>query len=118
MDMALVITTRIILKPMYNKLKPMARSYFIKSGVRVILTLKTMIVPLANLWILINEVTILKLGQIKLLMLVRGLLLMKTCVVNFEFILISTGVPWMYWEILPNPDPHYSYDYEIGILFS
>jgi len=27
----------------------------------------------------------------------------------------SAGVPWLYWEILPNNDPHYGYDYEIGI---
>jgi len=29
---------------------------------------------------------------------------------------ISTaGVPWLYWQILPNNDPHQGYDYEIGI---
>jgi len=27
----------------------------------------------------------------------------------------SAGVPWMYWEILPNNDPHYGSDFEIGI---
>jgi len=27
----------------------------------------------------------------------------------------KAGVPWMYWQILPNNDPHYGYDYEIGI---
>jgi len=27
----------------------------------------------------------------------------------------SAGVPWMYWQILPNNDPHYGYDFEIGI---
>jgi len=27
----------------------------------------------------------------------------------------SAGVPWMYWQILPNADPHQDYDYEIGI---
>ncbi|KDQ61350.1 glycoside hydrolase family 5 protein [Jaapia argillacea MUCL 33604] len=27
----------------------------------------------------------------------------------------AAGMPWLYWEILPNADPHYSYDYEIGI---
>jgi hypothetical protein len=26
-----------------------------------------------------------------------------------------SGIPWFYWEIIPNKDPHYSYDYEIGI---
>jgi mannan endo-1,4-beta-mannosidase len=27
----------------------------------------------------------------------------------------SAGVPWMYWQILPNNDPHQGYDYEIGV---
>jgi len=27
----------------------------------------------------------------------------------------AAGIPWMYWQILPNKDPHYGYDYEIGI---
>jgi len=27
----------------------------------------------------------------------------------------SAGVPWMYWQVLPNNDPHDGYDYEIGI---
>lgn len=27
----------------------------------------------------------------------------------------AAGVPWMYWQVLPNADPHYSYDFEIGI---
>ncbi|KAI7231786.1 hypothetical protein KC330_g6235 [Hortaea werneckii] len=25
------------------------------------------------------------------------------------------GIPWMYWQIIPNGDPHYGYDYEVGI---
>lgn len=25
------------------------------------------------------------------------------------------GIPWIYWEIIPNADPHWDYDYEIGI---
>jgi len=25
------------------------------------------------------------------------------------------GIPWFYWQILPNADPHYGSDYEIGI---
>jgi mannan endo-1,4-beta-mannosidase len=27
----------------------------------------------------------------------------------------SVGLPWMYWQILPNPDPHQDWDYEVGI---
>lgn len=27
----------------------------------------------------------------------------------------QVGIPWMYWQILPNEDPHEGYDYEIGI---
>jgi len=27
----------------------------------------------------------------------------------------ASGIPWMYWQILPNKDPHYGEDYEIGI---
>ncbi|KAG8846974.1 hypothetical protein FRB96_001724 [Tulasnella sp. 330] len=27
----------------------------------------------------------------------------------------AAGVPWLYWQALPNADPHYGYDYEIGI---
>jgi len=27
----------------------------------------------------------------------------------------KAGVPWMYWQIIPNKDPHYGYDFEIGI---
>jgi len=34
---------------------------------------------------------------------------------NWANIISSAGIPWMYWEILPNNDPHYGYDYEIGI---
>jgi len=34
---------------------------------------------------------------------------------NWSNIILSAGIPWMYWEVLPNNDPHYGYDYEIGI---
>jgi len=34
---------------------------------------------------------------------------------NWANTIASAGVPWLYWEILPNNDPHYGYDYEIGI---
>merc|ERR1712137_43638 len=27
----------------------------------------------------------------------------------------AAGIPWMYWEIIPNADPHWNTDYEIGI---
>lgn len=26
----------------------------------------------------------------------------------------SAGVPWMYWQVIPNNDPHTGWDYEIG----
>eukprot|EP01121_Diplochlamys_sp_Union-15-3_P018219 TRINITY_DN65_c0_g1_i1.p1 TRINITY_DN65_c0_g1~~TRINITY_DN65_c0_g1_i1.p1 ORF type:complete len:363 (-),score=44.05 TRINITY_DN65_c0_g1_i1:119-1207(-) len=34
---------------------------------------------------------------------------------NWADAIASAGVPWMYWQILPNNDPHDGYDYEIGI---
>ncbi|GAB7321949.1 hypothetical protein MBLNU13_g03014t1 [Cladosporium sp. NU13] len=27
----------------------------------------------------------------------------------------QAGIPWMYWQIIPNADPHDGYDYEVGI---
>ena len=27
----------------------------------------------------------------------------------------AAGIPWFYWQILPNADPHYGWDYEVGI---
>ncbi|KAF5011463.1 hypothetical protein FDECE_2428 [Fusarium decemcellulare] len=27
----------------------------------------------------------------------------------------AAGIPWFYWQILPNPDPHQGWDYEVGI---
>ncbi|KAF8753749.1 Cellulase (glycosyl hydrolase family 5) [Rhizoctonia solani] len=27
----------------------------------------------------------------------------------------AAGVPWLYWQVLPNPDPHYGYDFEIRV---
>jgi len=30
----------------------------------------------------------------------------------------KAGIPWMYWEIIPNNDPHQGYDYEIGVTES
>ena len=26
-------------------------------------------------------------------------------------------IPWMYWQIIPNGDPHYGYDYEVRELY-
>lgn len=28
----------------------------------------------------------------------------------------AAGLPWLYWQVLPNADPHYSTDYEIGLV--
>ncbi|KAJ4334111.1 hypothetical protein N0V95_009242 [Ascochyta clinopodiicola] len=27
----------------------------------------------------------------------------------------AAGIPWFYWQVLPNPDPHQGWDYEVGI---
>ncbi|KAI5114684.1 hypothetical protein M0805_008251, partial [Coniferiporia weirii] len=27
----------------------------------------------------------------------------------------AAGVPWLYWQAIPNADPHYGSDYEIGV---
>lgn len=27
----------------------------------------------------------------------------------------AAGIPWFYWQILPNEDPHQDWDYEVGI---
>ncbi|TFY75941.1 hypothetical protein EWM64_g8071 [Hericium alpestre] len=27
----------------------------------------------------------------------------------------AAGVPWLYWQVLPNNDPHYGSDYEVGV---
>lgn len=27
----------------------------------------------------------------------------------------DAGIPWFYWQILPNADPHHGWDYEVGI---
>lgn len=26
----------------------------------------------------------------------------------------AAGIPWMYWQVIPNNDPHQGWDYEIG----
>ncbi|KAH9839971.1 glycoside hydrolase [Rhodofomes roseus] len=28
----------------------------------------------------------------------------------------AAGLPWLYWQVLPNADPHSGYDYEIGLV--
>lgn len=27
----------------------------------------------------------------------------------------AAGIPWFYWQILPNDNPHHGWDYEVGI---
>nr|POE78634.1 hypothetical protein CFP56_62885 [Quercus suber] len=27
----------------------------------------------------------------------------------------KSGIPWMYWQIIPNADPHEGFDYEVGV---
>lgn len=27
----------------------------------------------------------------------------------------KAGIPWMYWQVLPNYDPHQDWDYEVGV---
>lgn len=27
----------------------------------------------------------------------------------------AAGMPWLYWQVIPNADPHGSYDYEVGL---
>ncbi|KAL2798176.1 glycoside hydrolase superfamily [Aspergillus keveii] len=27
----------------------------------------------------------------------------------------AAGIPWFYWQILPNDDPHQGWDYEVGV---
>ena len=29
----------------------------------------------------------------------------------------QAGIPWMYWQIIPNADPHDGNDYEVGVPF-
>lgn len=35
----------------------------------------------------------------------------KTWAANFD----AVGLPWFYWQVLPNEDPHYDWDYEVGV---
>jgi len=34
---------------------------------------------------------------------------------NWASQITAAGVPWLYWQVLPNDDPHYDFDFEIGI---
>jgi mannan endo-1,4-beta-mannosidase len=34
---------------------------------------------------------------------------------NWAASITAAGIPWMYWQILPNEDPHQGWDYEVGI---
>lgn len=34
---------------------------------------------------------------------------------NWANIISSAGIPWFYWQVLPNVDPHEDWDYEIGM---
>lgn len=34
---------------------------------------------------------------------------------NWAGSITAAGIPWMYWQILPNEDPHQDWDYEVGI---
>lgn len=27
----------------------------------------------------------------------------------------KAGIPWMYWQVIPNNDPHSDWDYEVGV---
>ncbi|GJC94574.1 glycoside hydrolase family 5 protein [Colletotrichum higginsianum] len=34
---------------------------------------------------------------------------------NWAASIDAAGIPWFYWQILPNPNPHHEWDYEVGI---
>ncbi len=34
---------------------------------------------------------------------------------NWSASIAAAGIPWMYWQVLPNEDPHQDWDYELGI---
>lgn len=38
-----------------------------------------------------------------------------TNIKNWAASITAAGIPWFYWQILPNPDPHSGWDYEVGI---
>lgn len=34
---------------------------------------------------------------------------------NWSASIAAAGIPWFYWQIIPNKDPHTDWDYEVGI---
>lgn len=28
----------------------------------------------------------------------------------------AAGLPWMYWQVIPNADPHFGQDFEVGVV--
>ncbi|KAH9924706.1 glycoside hydrolase [Fomitopsis serialis] len=36
-------------------------------------------------------------------------------IVNWAEQIDNAGLPWLYWQVLPNADPHAGFDYEIGL---
>lgn len=34
---------------------------------------------------------------------------------QFASAITAAGLPWLYWEVIPNADPHWGSDYEIGL---
>ena len=34
---------------------------------------------------------------------------------NWSNAILEAGVPWMYWQVIPNADPHGDSDFEVGI---
>lgn len=35
---------------------------------------------------------------------------------NWASSITAAGLPWLYWEVIPNADPHWGTDYEIGVV--
>ncbi|KAL4867169.1 glycoside hydrolase superfamily [Aspergillus spectabilis] len=41
--------------------------------------------------------------------------LREASIKNWAASIDAAGIPWIYWQILPNADPHDGWDYEIGV---
>ncbi|KAI0825205.1 hypothetical protein BC628DRAFT_1419197 [Trametes gibbosa] len=39
----------------------------------------------------------------------------NTNIKNFADTITAAGLPWLYWQVIPNSDPHNGFDYKIGI---
>jgi len=39
----------------------------------------------------------------------------NTNIQNWSNQITAAGVPWLYWQIIPNADPHFGSDFEIGV---